>query len=107
MPTSRLLRADEVIVRSPLGTSRHFAATQQFSRFRSKAAIQRAHLQKRIYEYASISRDSSNRGIARVLSSGCAIGESAEARQPQFLCAPPPCEAVDAVLQGAPHRPNA
>jgi hypothetical protein len=42
-----------------------------------------------------------------VLSSGCAIGESAEARQPQFLCAPPPCEAVDAVLQGAPHRPNA
>ena len=33
--------------------SRHFAATQQFSRFRSKADIQRARLQNRIYEYAS------------------------------------------------------
>jgi hypothetical protein len=33
--------------------SRHFAATQQFSRFWSKADIQRARLQNRIYEYAS------------------------------------------------------
>ena len=36
-----------------IGTSRHFAATQQFSCFRSKADIQRAGLQNRIYEYAS------------------------------------------------------
>jgi hypothetical protein len=32
--------------------SRHFAATQQFSRLRRKADIQRARLQNRIYEYA-------------------------------------------------------
>ena len=33
--------------------SRHFAATQQFSRFWSKADFRRARLQNRIYEYAS------------------------------------------------------
>ena len=31
---------------------RHFAATQQFSRFRSEADIQQPRLQNRIYEYA-------------------------------------------------------
>jgi len=34
------------------GTSLQFAATQQFSRFRSEADIQRAGSQNRIYEYA-------------------------------------------------------
>jgi hypothetical protein len=33
------------------GTSRHFAAAQQFSRFRSEADIQRARFPNRIYEY--------------------------------------------------------
>jgi hypothetical protein len=33
--------------------SRHFATTQQFGRFRSKADIQRAALPNRIYEYPS------------------------------------------------------
>ena len=37
---------------SASGPSRHFAATQQFSRFRSEADIQRAALANRVYEYA-------------------------------------------------------
>src|SRR5712691_3497391 len=37
---------------SVVGTSRHFAATQQVGRFRSEADIQQATLQNRIYEYA-------------------------------------------------------
>jgi hypothetical protein len=38
---------------SGIGPLRHFAATQQFGRFRSEADIQRAALTARIYEYAT------------------------------------------------------
>ena len=48
IPLPLLGRADEVIeeklIMSVVGTSRHFAATQQFGRFRSEADIQRAAL---------------------------------------------------------------
>ena len=38
---------------SASGPLRHFAATQQFGRFRSESDIQRAALTARIYEYAT------------------------------------------------------
>ena len=54
IPPTLLARADEVesnrsvsfaaVHESAYGPSRHFAATQQFSRFRSEADIQRAAL---------------------------------------------------------------
>jgi hypothetical protein len=53
------------------------------------------------HDRPSISRDGSNRGIARALSAGCAIGESAGPSSRNPMC-PTPCEAVDAILQGVP-----
>src|SRR5258708_7496396 len=51
-PVQQWLRLINLKKISAVGTSRHFAATQQFSRFRSEADIQRAALQNRIYKYA-------------------------------------------------------
>ena len=45
---------DRMSVTSGCGPLRHFAATQQFGRFRNEADIQRAALTARIYEYAPI-----------------------------------------------------
>jgi hypothetical protein len=53
MSSSRLASQMLHLLTAAHGTSPHFAATQQFSRFLSKADIQRARLQNRIYEYAS------------------------------------------------------
>jgi hypothetical protein len=49
--TSAGRRDDRIEPTSVAGPLRHFAATQQFGRFRSEADIQRAALTARIYEY--------------------------------------------------------
>jgi hypothetical protein len=62
--------------KSPSGTSRHFAAAQQFGRFRSEADIE-PRSPSRIYEYTALVPEAQSRRASEVVALERAVRQSA------------------------------